>query len=65
LAEYVDSNGDPVPEVQFEAYIETGFGNVVHVRVTGNRWEFTTLLSRFTQLCQQHQSSMKGYTSGY
>jgi len=64
LKEYVDSNGDPVPEVLFEAYIKTTYDNVVHVRVTGPLYEFGTLLNRFTELCQWHKNQMKGYTSG-
>lgn len=60
MAEYVSSDGDPVPEVVFEAVFETYHRNVVHVRVTGDMGSFDYLLSRFIDLCNQHRNQPKG-----
>lgn len=64
-SELIDTNGDPVPDIVFEAFFKTNNENVVHIRVTGNQHNFTNLLSRFQSLCQQHQYSSKGISYGY
>ena len=60
MAEHVDTNGDPVPDVLLEAFFKTTNGNVVHIRVTGAQWELDGLLNRFRDLCQQYKYSHKG-----
>ncbi len=65
MASAVDTNGDSVPEVLFEAYFKTNNGNVVHVRVHGEMWNFTSLLEEFRRLCDMHRYSGKGSSYGF
>lgn len=48
-----------------EAFFKTGYGNVVHIRLTGAQWELSNMLMKFQSLCQQYQNSTKGTSYGY